>query len=305
MTYLALQFDADAGEADAWGDALIARGALSVEFADPRAGTERETPLYGEPGRLGGEIWPESRLTALFPAGANPKGAMAEAAAMLGVALPLAVTYPLAEQDWVRAARDQFAPIRITGALWIVPSWCEAPDAGAVNIRLDPGLAFGTGSHPTTRLCLEWLAREIETGASVLDYGCGSGILAIAASMLGAGRVVGTDVDSQAIEASRANAATNNVAATFLPPEALADLDQGTFDIVVANILAKPLMLLAPVMAARVRVGGRIVLSGILSDQAFDVAAAYAPWFIIAVWTTGDDGWVAMVGTRHGPAPAP
>ncbi len=304
MTYLALQFEVGAGDADAWGDALIAAGAQSVDIADPRAGTEGEVPLYGEPGSVAGEAWPVSRLTALFPANADAQAAMAEAAAMLGFAIPPSGTYPVAEQDWVRATHAQFAPIRISDRLWIVPSWCEAPDPGAVNIRLDPGLAFGTGSHPTTRLCLEWLAREIGPGMSVLDYGCGSGILAVAASMLGADRVVGTDIDPQAIEASRANAGANHVAVTFLPPDRLAGQAMRTFDVVVANILAKPLLLLAPVLAACVGRGGHIVLSGILADQASEVAAAYARWFIMAVWKAGDDGWVAMSGRRRGPAPA-
>jgi ribosomal protein L11 methyltransferase len=303
VTFLALQFDT--GDADAWSDALIEAGALSIDIADPGAGTPDESPLYGEPGWRSGEIWQVSRVTALFPAGADPQAAMLEAGAMLGITLPRCETYAVADQDWVRATRAQFAPIRISERLWIVPSWCEAPDPGAINIKLDPGLAFGTGTHPTTRLCLEWLACEIEAGASVLDFGCGSGILAIAASMLGAGRVVGTDIDPLAIEASRANAAANHIAATFLPPDRPPDDDRSSFDIVIANILAKPLLPLAPVLAARVRAGGRILLSGILADQAAEVAATYARWFIIAVWKTGDDGWVALAGTRRGFEPAP
>jgi len=304
MAYRALSFDVAAGDADAWGDALIDAGALSVDLADPRAGAAGETPLYGEPGLPADERWPVSRLTALFPDGADPQAAMAKAGAVLGFMVPPHETYAIAEQDWVRATRAQFAPIRITARLWIVPSWCEAPDAGAINLALDPGLAFGTGAHPTTRLCLEWLARELLPGAAVLDYGCGSGILAIAASMLGAGRVVGTDVDPQAIEASRANAAANGVTPTFLLPDRIAADEPGTFDVVVANILANPLLLLAPALAARVRPGGRIVLSGILANQAAGVAAAYAPWFIIAVWKAGDDDWVALAGTRREPARA-
>jgi ribosomal protein L11 methyltransferase len=190
--------------------------------------------------------------------------------------------------------------MRIAERMWIVPSWCEPVDPTAVNLALDPGLAFGTGSHPTTRLCLEWLALELRRQASVLDYGCGSGILAIAAAKLGASRVVGVDVDPHAVDAARANAATNGVAAAFTFPDGLG---ADTFDVVVANILANPLRLLAPALAARVRGGGRIVLSGVLADQAADVAAAYAPWFIIDVWRSGEDGWVALAGTREGPSP--
>lgn len=294
--YLALRFDAEAGAAEAWGDALLETGALSVEIADAAAGTTEETPLFGEPGLPATEGWPVGRLTALFPAGTDAETAMAEAGMRLGCAPPPHETFPVAEQDWVRMTQAQFAPVRVTERLWIVPSWCEAPDSGAVNVTLDPGRAFGTGTHPTTRLCLEWLARELEVGASVLDYGSGSGILAIAAAMLGAGRVVGTDVDPQAIDAACANAAANRVAATFVLPDAL---PPGTFDVVVANILANPLRLLAPALAARVRAGGRLVLSGVLGSQARDVAAAYAPWFMIGIWKTGDDGWVALSGRRR------
>lgn len=299
MTYIALRFDAGAGAADAWSDALLEAGALSVEIADALAGTSDETPLFGEPGPPAAEGWPAGRLTALFASGVDAGAALAAAGVRLGLALPAHETYPVAEQDWVRATQAQFAPVRITDRLWIVPSWCAAPDPGAINVTLDPGLAFGTGTHPTTRLCLEWLARELPRGASVLDYGCGSGILAIAAAMLGAGRVVGTDVDPQAIEAARANAAANGVAAAFVLPDGLETGDSGAFDAVIANILANPLRLLAPALSARVRDGGHIVLSGILAGQAAEVAAAYAPWFIIAVWKRGDDGWVALAGMRR------
>lgn len=299
MAYLALRFDAGADAAEAWSDALLDAGALSVDIADPDAGTAGETPLYGEPGVAAEARWPTARLTALFPAGADAAKALAEAGADLGFATPPHETHAVAEQDWVRATQAQFAPIRIHDRLWIVPSWCDPPDPAAINVKLDPGLAFGTGSHPTTRLCLEWLARELEPGASVLDYGCGTGILAIAAARLGAGHVVGVDVDPQAVDAARANATANHVAATFMLPEGLARGSAGTFDVVVANILANPLRLLAPVLAARVYAGGRIVLSGILADQAADVAAAYARWFIMDIWNSGKDGWVVLAGARH------
>ena len=304
MAYLALVFEADARDADAWGDALLETGALSIDVADSRAGTADEIPLYGEPGRPIGETWPVCRLTVLFPPDANPAAAMAAAGTRLGRALPPCSTHPVADEDWVRNTQRQFAPIRITERLWIVPSWCQPVDDRAINVTLDPGLAFGTGAHPTTGLCLEWLARELGPGAGVLDYGCGSGILAIAAAKLGAGRVVGTDVDPQAILASRANAALNGVAATFVAPDRLAADAPGMFDAVVANILADPLVLLAPTLAARVRPGGQIVLSGILAPQAEGVAAAYAPWFIMTVWKAGEDGWVALAGTRRDTARA-
>ena len=297
MSYLALYFDADAADADAWADALLAAGALSVDVTDPRAGTPEEMPLYGEPGEPVDGLWPVNRLTALFAPGADPARAVAAASRAACRPPPPFEIFAVAEQDWVRATQAQFAPIRIAEKLWVVPSWCAPPDPDAVNLTLDPGLAFGTGSHPTTRLCLAWLAEHLRRGERVLDYGCGSGILAIAAARLGAGEVVGVDVDPQAIVASRANARANGVAATFGTPDVLPP-PAPRFDVLVANILANPLVVLAPALAARVRAGGRIVLSGILAPQAAQVAVAYAPWFTISV-RDGDDGWVALAGVRR------
>jgi len=297
VSYVALRFDIDADAADALADALLDAGALSVDSADPHAGTSAETPLYGEPGETAAGLWPVTRLTTLFrDAGDIPPALAALAAA--GSVLPPYETFPVAEQDWVRATQAQFAPIRIADGLWIVPSWCEAVDPSAINLALDPGLAFGTGSHPTTRLCLKWLARELTTGDSVLDFGCGSGILAIAACRLGAARVVGTDIDPQALSASRANAERNGVAASFLPSDRLAVDEAKPFDLVVANILTNPLMLLAPALAGHVRNGGRIVLSGILESQADAVVAVYRRWFNIGVCES-DEGWISLAGTRR------
>ena len=302
MTYVALRFDADGNAADALADALLDAGALSVDGADSHAGTSAETPLYGEPGEAAAALWPVTRLTALFCDVCDIPPALAALAAA-GTALPPYETFPVAEQDWVRATQAQFAPIRIADGLWIVPSWCEEVERSAINLALDPGLAFGTGSHPTTRLCLRWLARELHAGDSVLDFGCGSGILAIAASRLGAVRVVGTDIDPQALSASRANAERNGVAARFLPPDRLAVDEATPFDVVVANILTNPLVLLAPVLAGHVRNGGRIVLSGILESQADAVVAVYRRWFNIDVGEC-DDGWISLAGTRRGGVPA-
>jgi len=303
VAYTALQFDADAAAADAWSDALLDAGALSVDIADPAAGTTGETPLYDEPGIASGARWAIARLTALFAEGADAAIALATAGAGLGLSPPPHEMHAVAEQDWVRAAQAQSAPLQIHDRLWIVPTWCEPPDPAAINVTLDPGRAFGTGSHPTTRLCLEWLARELPPDATVLDYGCGSGILAIAAAKLGAAEVIGVDVDAHAVEAARANAAANRVAATFMHADAL-DGGARTFDVVVANILANPLRLLAPALSARTREGGRIVLSGVLAGQAAEVVAAYAPWFIIDVWKSGEDGWVALAGVRRKPRAA-
>jgi ribosomal protein L11 methyltransferase len=297
VSYLALYFDADAAHADPWADALLAAGALSVDITDPRAGTPAEAPMYAEPGAPGDGLWPVNRLTALFAPGIDPARALAAAGRAVRRALPAYETRLVAEQDWVRATQAQFAPIRIGEKLWVVPTWCAPPDPGAINLALDPGLAFGTGSHPTTRLCLAWLAACLRPGERVLDYGCGSGILAIAAAKLGAGEVAGVDVDAQAVRASRANARANAVTATFAAPEDLPAPAVHRVDVLVANILANPLVLLAPVLAARVRPGGRIVLSGILEPQAAQVVAAYASWFNISVWDS-DDGWVALAGVR-------
>jgi ribosomal protein L11 methyltransferase len=202
---------------------------------------------------------------------------------------------PVAEQDWVRRSQSQFEPIRISDKLWIVPSWAQAPDPGGLNLVLDPGLAFGTGSHPTTRLCLQWLERTIGGGERVLDYGCGSGILAIAALRLGASAALGVDVDPLALPAARANAERNRADARFINTETAPDFQA---DLVVANILANPLILLAPLLSKYACKGGRIALSGILEAQAEEVIAAYAPWFAMRVGDS-DGGWVLLEGLRQ------
>ncbi|MNC84664.1 Ribosomal protein L11 methyltransferase [compost metagenome] len=195
----------------------------------------------------------------------------------------------------MRASRDQFAPIRISQRLWIVPSWHAPPDPGAINLLLDPGLAFGTGSHPTTRLCLNWLERMVRGGETVLDYGCGSGILAIAAMKLGAARADGVDIDQQALLAARANALHNRVQATF---HGAADAVQHPAQIVVANILAHPLIVLAPLIARLTARGGVLALAGLLAGQEEEVRAAYAPWFDFEV-PGQDEGWMLLSGTRR------
>ena len=292
--YLSLRFDVDAATADAWSDALLASGALSVDVSDPNAGAADEVALYAEPGSTA-RWWPLSRIAALFPADADADAALAIAASRLRLALPPAEHSRVAEQDWVRLTQAQFGPIRIDEGLWIVPTWSTPPEPAALNLVLDPGLAFGTGSHPTTRLCLQWLRATVQGGERVLDYGCGSGILAIGAARLGAGVVVGTDIDPQAITASRANARANGVIATFDLPGVVT---AAPADLVVANILANPLIVLAPLLAARAAAGGCIALSGVLVDQAEDVIAAYAPWFTLAAWRTAD-GWVLLAGARR------
>lgn len=304
-TFAALRFDVEAADGDRWSDALLDAGALSVDAVDATAGTNDETPVFGEPSDAAPGWWPITRLTALCAADADAPAIVRTAADALGCALPVFETCAVADQDWVRATQAQFAPIRIDEALWIVPSWCEAPRPEALNIVLDPGLAFGTGAHPTTRLCLLWLIANVTPGVSVLDYGCGSGILAIAAARLGAAGVSGVDIDPQAIRASAANSRANGVRAQFSLVDELAPQ---RFMIVIANILANPLRLLAPVLAERTQVGGRIALSGILAMQAADVAGAYAPWFDMGIAGRADesmsagaggDDWVLLSGVRR------
>jgi ribosomal protein L11 methyltransferase len=299
--WISVTLQAEAEKAEALSDALMEAGALSVSIEDADAGTEAERPQFGEPGHLPTALWDHSRVIALFDgtADAGELGAMlAEAARAAGFdAVPPFTTETVAEQDWVQLTQSQFDPIRITDRLWIVPSWHAAPDPAAINIELDPGMAFGTGSHPTTRLCLEWLCGVVTPGCSVLDYGCGSGILGIAAAKLGAGEVLGIDIDEKAVEAARDNAARNQ-AAMRLQHSAVPVGDR--FDLVVANILTNPLCVLAPAISARVAPGGRVALSGVLETQAEQVIEAWAPHIALHVGAA-HDGWIRLEGRRPGP----
>jgi ribosomal protein L11 methyltransferase len=286
---------ADAAEVERLGDALLAAGALAVDVADPQAGGDAATPLDEGPDERF-PLWPRCRVTALFAADADAGAAIAAAAAAAGLAEPPPFErYAVAEQDWVRLTQAQFPPQRVSERLWIIPTWHEPPDPGAVNIRLDPGLAFGTGGHPTTQLCLRWLDAVVRGGEHVIDYGCGSGILAVAAMRLGAGRALGLDIDPQAVRASRANAELNGVAAEFRLADRAINV---AADIVVANILANPLKVLAPAIAPLLAPGGRLALAGILAPQADDVARAYHRWLELTVWAE-QDGWVLLAGRRE------
>jgi ribosomal protein L11 methyltransferase len=295
--FRAVRFDVDGGDADRWSDALLEAGALSVDAADPRAGTDAEAARFAEPDDADPQWWPLTRLTALC-ADADPVALLRGSADALGIAVPAFEAFAVPDQDWVLATQAQFRPIRIADDFWVVPTWCRPPRADALNIVLDPGLAFGTGAHPTTQLCLRWLRGIVGARASVLDYGCGSGILAIAAAKLGARRVVGTDIDAQAVRASIDNARANRVDAAFVGTD---ELPHERFDVVVANILANPLRLLAPALAARTAQGGAIALSGILDAQAHDVIDAYASWFDMRAQARGDD-WVLLAGVRRADA---
>jgi ribosomal protein L11 methyltransferase len=295
LPWQSLRITTDAATAEILSDALADHGALSVSVEDAAAGTQQEQPLFGEPGSLPEALWQQCKLVALFPEKLNLINVLEKSCAGLNIPPPEDYAIEIVEeQDWVRLTQAQFDPIKISPRLWIVPTWHEAVDANAINLALDPGVAFGTGSHPTTRLCLEWLDAHIKGGERLLDYGCGSGILAIAGLKLGAAAAHGIDIDPQAVEAARANAAQNQVAASFgLPPKNAA----APYDLVLANILSNPLKVLAPLLAGCTRLGGTIVLSGILSPQWQEVAGYYQAWFDMAHYAESE-GWVCLTGTK-------
>jgi ribosomal protein L11 methyltransferase len=276
-------------------EALEALDALSVSVEDADAQTDAEQALFGEPGLPPPrEGWQRSRVIALF----KEQGAAEEAAALLRVqdffaGCEVLGVAPVPDEDWVRLTQSQFAPVEITPTFWIVPTWHEPPPQAREVIRLDPGLAFGTGTHPTTRMCLRWLATHPPRGARVLDYGCGSGILAIGAALHGAAHVDAVDIDPAAVESTVANANANNVTIAAGLPE----MAQGQYDVVLANILAVPLKVLAPLLCGHVAQGGSLVLAGILERQARELQQAYALHVALEVADT-EDGWVLMTARR-------
>ena len=293
MPWQELRLHAESRQAEQLSDALFDLGALSVSIEDATAGTADEKPIFGEPGEPVDQLWDKSIVVALLGTDVDAALMVSVVCNKVGIASPQYTVSEVAEQDWVRLTQSQFDPIQVSERLWITPTW-HAPTDNAINLALDPGLAFGTGSHPTTWLCLQWLDATLRPGETVLDYGCGSGILAIAAQLLGAGETHGVDIDPQAMIASRQNAAQNQVTVDFFLPDAAPDRQ---YDVVVANILTNPLKMLAPLLASRCRAGGRLVLSGILAEQADEIVAIYAPYFDIAVSATRE-GWVRMAGTR-------
>jgi len=292
VTFTALVLEVKAEEVDPLSDALLDAGALSVSCEDARAETAAEVPHFV--GSSESVSWPRVKLTALCKVQPEPEQLLLRACTRAGVAVPVHELRSVPDEDWVEKSREQFGPIRVSAHLWIVPTWRAPPEPDAINLVLDPGLAFGTGSHPSTRLCLQWLERSIAGGETVLDYGCGSGILAIAALKLGARRAVGVDIDPGAVAAARANARRNGVAGEFL--EGGGPLEFAA-DVVIANILANPLKLLAPMLASRCRHGGQIALSGILSDQASEVESCYSPWIAFAPPAEAE-GWVCLSGVK-------
>jgi ribosomal protein L11 methyltransferase len=294
MAWVSLKIEAQDNTADLISDTLMTQGALSAIIEDANADTLDEQPIFGEPGDPPPGIWQQNLVSALFDEGVDTAKIMADLQRRTKLSHLQYSTEIIQEQDWVRATQSQFDPIKITDNLWIVPTWHSAPNSDAINIVLDPGLAFGTGSHPTTHLCLEWLTQVVTAHNTVLDYGCGSGILAIAAKKLGATNVVGTDIDMQAIQSSLYNAEQNHVTAEFYHAS---QYQTREFDIVVANILSSALSVLAPALAKSCKAGGKIALSGILKEQAADVSAIYAEWFDMQA-PQYMDAWVLLTGTK-------
>lgn len=300
MPLTAVTFELTPVQADLLGDALLDAGALAIDVGDALAGTPDEKAVFDEPGEWDEPLrpirWQRARLAALFKNGEQADAWVGPALARCAID-PSVVreTRTVEDADWVALTQREFEPIRINERLWIVPTWHEPPDPSAINLAIDPGRAFGSGSHPTTRLCLEWLAATLRGNESVLDYGCGSGVLAIGAARLGAARVIGIDIDPEAVATAAANAQANGIdGATFCLP------DEGSnvmFDVVVANILARPLMALAPLLAARVKPGGMLALAGLLDSQAESIAAVYAPGCLLQTVRTLD-GWALLAGVR-------
>ena len=292
-TWLRLRFRCDTGTAERIADHLSDCGALSVSFDDAE-----DRPVY-EPAPGSTPLWSRTRVSGLFDGGEDADQLLADLARRIAPEpLPSHELEHLADRDWVRASRDDFRPVCFGRRLWVTPSWAEA-DAlapGQVRLTLDPGLAFGTGAHPTTALCLEWLAETPLAGATVLDYGCGSGILALAAAKLGARRVWAVDHDPQARDAATRNAADNGLGECVRvhAPETLPVLEA---DVLVANILSKPLMRMAERLCALLRPGGRMALSGVLSGQSQEVIDHYAPWCALSAAVERED-WVLLAGER-------
>ena len=298
VNWIEIVLDVAFEDTNAFSDALLEAGALSVTVEDADEGTPREKPIFDEPGADSNEYaWERSRIIALL----SPDTVIAEllknAANECNLSeIPSYSLRDVPQEDWVRVTQSQFDPIHIGEKIWIVPSWHEVPDKSGIVLELDPGLAFGTGSHPTTSLCLEWLEKNVKKDLSILDYGCGSGILSIAAKKLSAKTVTGVDIDPQSVATSRENAARNHCQMSCYLPEEFSTSEQSIrYDIVVANILAGPLKTLVSTLCGRIAPGGFMVLSGILEGQADDVIAAYAPCIKLSVWKNLD-GWVALSG---------
>ncbi len=292
MPWIQIRINATAKTADKVSNMLLGRGAQAVTFMDAK-----DVPVY-EP--MPGEtpLWGETEVMGLFDAETDPAPTIAFFQQIFGENVGYKVEQ-LEDKDWVREWMDHFHPMQFGERLWICPSWRDVPNPDAVNVMLDPGLAFGTGTHPTTALCLQWLDGLDLTGKTVVDFGCGSGILGIAALKLGAARVIGIDIDPQAIQASRDNAARNGVAdqiELYLPADQPQDVEA---DVVVANILAGPLRELAPLIAGHGKTGSLMALSGVLESQAPELETIYGQWFEMDP-TAVKEEWCRLSGRKHG-----
>jgi len=296
MSWISVIVQAQDHTAELISDTLIELGALSAIIEDANAETVDEQAIFGEPGDPPPGIWQKNLVSAMFEADSDVDLLMQILSEKTHLSDLHFTTQIIEEQDWVRVTQSQFNPIKITEKLWIVPTWHTVLDEDAINIALDPGLAFGTGSHPTTHLCLEWITQNVKPVHQVLDYGCGSGILAIAAKKMGAAMVVGTDIDTQAIEASHYNAVQNHVDIDFFPASEF-KLQQ-TYDIVVANILSSALTVLAPILASACKTDAKIALSGILKEQVELLTNLYSQWFKMEA-PIMMDSWILLTGTKR------
>ena len=293
MSFKQIIINIDSQRAEQLSDIFFDLGALSVSIEDEHEGTELEQPIFNEPGMIVEALWEHSKVVVLFDDLADVASLVSAAEIELDAKFSY-VQENVDDQDWVRLTQSQFEPIEVTDNLYIVPSWHSIPNAAATGIILDPGLAFGTGSHPTTFMCLRWIAENITPELEVLDYGCGSGILAITAKKVGAKLVDGVDIDAQAIESSLYNAEVNQVRVNFcLPNQFLAK----QYDVVIANILSNPLRMLASALASYVKPSGQIILSGILESQIEEMCEIYAQWFVMSTYTI-QEGWACLHGVK-------
>ena len=291
-----IRFFSRGNVAEGIADFLLENGALSVELLDADAGTPAESPQFAEPNEPA-ELWENIEIVSLWQGFADFAKAFESASPDIFQKKCTFTVENVENENWVEKTQAQFAPIEVTRDFWIVPTWCNTPPSAKIVVALNPGMAFGTGSHPTTRLCLEWLSQNVKTGDRVLDYGTGSGILAIAAAKMGACEIIAVDIDEQALTAARQNTVQNNVQnIQFLNAEEKVD---GVFDIVVANILANPLRLLAPLLCSHVKEnGGALILSGLLESQADEIAQIYQQNFLSTKTARTLDGWALLAGRR-------
>jgi ribosomal protein L11 methyltransferase len=291
MPQLAVTLNLDGLDAEVVEAACFAAGALAITYRDLRD----DAILEPAPGEF--RLWPHSQLEALFPFEASPLELVTSIAGALDIPAARVRLHLVADRVWEREWLKDFRPMRFGQRLWVAPHGSDVPDARATIVRLDPGLAFGTGTHPTTAMCLEWLDANVTRGIRAIDYGCGSGVLALAAGKLGAVQIQAFDIDPQALTATHDNAAANDLLATIRVVRSADELAPGA-DIVTANILAGPLCELAPALARLARPGGRLILAGLLSTQAAEVANAYASTFEVTEFKTRD-GWTSLAAVRR------